>query len=48
MIKAVDARTMIPTNNGVMLVESLWYPLLHDKLVLVLAVTILAISREMK
>lgn len=48
MIKAVDARTMIPTHNGVMLEESLWQPFLHDKLVLVLAVTILAISREMK
>lgn len=46
MIKAIDARTIIPTNNGFLLGEALLELWLHDELKLVPALTSLPTSME--
>lgn len=45
-MKAIDARTIIPTNNGFLLGEALLELWLHDKLELVPALTSLTTSME--
>lgn len=46
MIKAIDARTIIPTNNGFLIGEALLELRLHDELELVPALTSLPTSME--
>lgn len=48
MIEAIDPKTMIPTTNGCMLVESLLESLKYDESLFLLALTNLAMSRETK
>lgn len=48
MIKAIDARTIIPTNNGFLFGEALLEFWLHDELKLVPALTSLPTSMETK
>lgn len=45
-MKAIDARTIIPTNNGFLLGEALLELWLHDELELNPALTSLTTSRE--
>lgn len=46
MIKAIDAKTIIPTNNGFLLGEALLELRLHDELELVPALTSFPTSIE--